>query len=52
VGAAVAVGAVVGLALRVVVSVTTNVPLAPEPLSEADQRDFGSAPGRLRLRRP
>jgi hypothetical protein len=41
VGAAIAIGAVVGLALGIVVSVTTSVPLAPEPLSEADQRDFG-----------
>ena len=39
-GAAIAIGAVVGLALGIVVSVTTSVPLAPEPLSEADQRDF------------
>jgi hypothetical protein len=30
VGAAVAVGAVIGLALGIVVSVTTDVPLAPE----------------------
>jgi len=30
VGAAVAVGAVLGLALGIVVSVTTDVPLAPE----------------------
>jgi hypothetical protein len=37
VGAAIAIGAVVGLAMGIVVS----VPLAPEPLSEADQRDFG-----------
>ena len=36
-GAAIAIGAVVGLAMGIVVS----VPLAPEPLSEADQRDFG-----------
>jgi hypothetical protein len=31
VGAAIAIGAVVGLALGIVVSVTTSVPLAPEP---------------------
>jgi hypothetical protein len=30
VGAAIAVGAVIGLALGIVVSVTTDVPLAPE----------------------
>jgi hypothetical protein len=30
IGAAIAVGAVVGLALGIVVSVTTDVPLAPE----------------------
>ena len=30
IGAAVAVGAVIGLALGIVVSVTTDVPLAPE----------------------
>ena len=40
-GAAIAIGAVVGLALGIVVSVTTSVPLAAEPLSEADQCDFG-----------
>jgi hypothetical protein len=45
VGAAIAIGAVVGLALGIVVSVTTSVQLAPEPLSEADQRDLGSLPG-------
>ena len=30
IGAAIAVGAIVGLALGIVVSVTTDVPLAPE----------------------
>jgi hypothetical protein len=38
VGAAIAIGAVVGLALGIVVSVTTSVPLAPELGAAPDER--------------
>jgi hypothetical protein len=35
---------VVGLTLGIAASLTTSVPLAPEPLSETDRR-LGSLPG-------